>query len=1005
MSNINAQTIIAEVMAAHAIAPSRQDASKNCQFYKLIRDCLGLGYAENSEASRYMLDIEYQESFSEWMHCGEETPRFVTFKTSARGSHRVLNCKENLQRFADLVRKNAAAFGGGLVREAKTSPAVSYASKTISLYKQLIEDRDYFAALQLAEEKLSPLFFFGNDGKSHMQVAPIPLDSEPRLVSLLGEDGKWSVCCPVSMLGLDSLTGNKRSRQAQIDAADQHLRVMKPEKKEAMMANAHARPVDQSAARAQWMADHGIVDDEAIAARIEQQAAQDVAEIVAQAVAVSAIAEAMAPAAETESTPELVTCEAGESESNCASIAQFINVAADSVGTLRKIDVSRVMDEAPTQYRQELAAYIQYNRPDLAQEVSDVLEEITPTTTPAVISGTVTSPVAISKEYRYAMVNRPFSIGTAPTDGIIRMDARPSQGDPHHDMARHGIAVYNRQLTDKETMDYELAPIADDAMMENLCAAVTHDIAEYATEYVSMASDDWVNFEAHVINTMKRVTTSFRVSIESNRAFADMVLTALTTATRAPSTPAAETVEPQSPRPVESTEDAPRIIQQRPSDWPYASSGWSTVGGGRNAPGYASERSAKIDLSKNPEWKERDARIVAFKWNDGGICGCSPYWKTETRYAILVKKMPEVAEVAPIEDTSPVVESAEITAPAPEPVPVVEIEATTPAAEIQIEPVAHVVGTESPQAAKEPTPTPDDTQKFRVRAKSGEWRASFMMIGTMYALLFNGDGSEITTTTYATHAERMQALEAMARATTPPDTPPDGGLPIEPVDAPTEAPTPPVAECTPGAPVAVSTASDAPLHPRNIVPTNGVHIVDDAFEAWTYQSGARFGFVMYLGKSAKPWKYYGYKSEAARDDGFQRHAAEARDIAAFKAKRKAEDKAKAEQGHGMQVGDVVRSSWGYDQTNVNHYQITKLIGKRTVEVRELVEHKESTGDMSGRVAPVWGEFVGEPMRRTVDKYGHVNILREKFGRASKIEPVAIVHGVRCYASTGYSNYA
>jgi hypothetical protein len=107
----------------------------------------------------------------------------------------------------------------------------------------------------------------------------------------------------------------------------------------------------------------------------------------------------------------------------------------------------------------------------------------------------------------------------------------------------------------------------------------------------------------------------------------------------------------------------------------------------------------------------------------------------------------------------------------------------------------------------------------------------------------------------------------------------------------------------------------------------------------------------------------------------------------------------------LKVGDVVRSSWGYDQTNVNHYQITKLIGKRTVEVRELVEHKESTGDMTGHVAPVWGEFIGEAMRRTVDRHGQVNILREKFGRASKIEPVAVVHGVRCYASTGYSSYA
>lgn len=781
MSNINAQTIIAEVMAAHAIAP-------------------------------------------------DDGTEYITFKTSERGTHRIINDKAHLQRFADAVRKNAAAFGGGLIREAKTAPAVSYASKTISLYKQLIEDQDWHAALQLADEKLSPLFFFGTHGKAYMQVAPIPCDFEPRFVSTLNEDGKWSVCCPVSMLGLDSLIGNKRSRKAQIDAAEQHLQVIDPEKKESVFADAHTRPVDQSAARAKWMADHGIIDDAEIDARIEAQAAQDVAEVVAQAVAVSAIAEAMAPAAETESTPELVTCEAGESESNCASIAQFINVAADSVGTLRKIDVSRVMDEAPTQYRQELAAYIQYNRPDLAQEVSDVLEESTHTTTPAVISGTVTSPVAISKEYRYAMVNRPFSIGTAPTDGIIRMDARPSQGDPHHDMARHGIAVYNRQLTDKETIDYELAPIADDAMMENLCAAVTHDIAEYATEYVSMASDDWINFEAHVINTMKRVTTSFRVSIESNRAFADMVLTALTTATRAPSTPAAGTVEQPATRPVESTPEPVAPVVGTSTEW---------------APAIGEKYIGAVEC----------AVAMANMRGDG----------MEYR----------VGENAIMER--------------------------------RIKPITL-------QTTKQ-----DDYVKFNIRAKSGQWLACVYMIGTVYGLRFEAKGMEPITGEFATHAERMRAMEVMARATTPPDTPPDGGMPIEPVDAPTEALTPPVAECTPDTPPAVSRAE-------------------------------------------KP-------------------------------------------EHDLKVGDVVRSSWGYDQTNVNHYQITKLIGKRTVEVRELVEHKESTGDMSGRVAPVWGEFVGEPMRRTVDKYGHVNILREKFGRARKIEPVAVVHGVRCYASTGYSSYA
>lgn len=75
-----------------------------------------------------------------------------------------------------------------------------------------------------------------------------------------------------------------------------------------------------------------------------------------------------------------------------------------------------------------------------------------------------------------------------------------------------------------------------------------------------------------------------------------------------------------------------------PNEWPYANDGWVIVGGGRNAPGASSEKGAKIELSKNPEWKERGAVILPFRWNDGGARGLSPYAETTTRYAILVRK-------------------------------------------------------------------------------------------------------------------------------------------------------------------------------------------------------------------------------------------------------------------------------------------------------------------------------------------------------------------------------
>lgn len=352
-----------------------------------------------------------------------------------------------------------------------------------------------------------------------------------------------------------------------------------------------------------------------------------------------------------------------------------------------------------------------------------------------------------------------------------------------------------------------------------------------------------------------------------------------------------------------------------------------------------------------------------------------------------------------------------------------------------------------------------------VQSKSGKWCAWLFINGLgLYGMGFEVIGSGLNKiSSYPTASDRMKALQAMARAAdAPTDTPPTGGLPC-PVES---APTPPVAEsaqtphsavssaidCTrdfakegeisclqrdikilreslwgigcqgarkeaieveikekedrleflvaPDAPPAVSSG-----HARNIVPENGLHIVDDAFEAWTFPHKDRFGFVMYLGKSAKPWKYYGYPTEAKRDAGFERCATEARDIAASKAKTKAETKARIDAGHGLQVGDVVRSSWGYEQTNVSHYQIIKVIGKRTVEVRKLAEHDDSTGDMSGRCSPVWGEFAGDVKRCMVDQFGSVNVMGRDFGRASKIEPIAMVHGVRCYAATYYSSYA
>ncbi len=55
---------------------------------------------------------------------------------------------------------------------------------------------------------------------------------------------------------------------------------------------------------------------------------------------------------------------------------QYIAIAADSVATLRRPDVYRVIEWAPADERQVLAKYISASRPDLADEAADCLADL-----------------------------------------------------------------------------------------------------------------------------------------------------------------------------------------------------------------------------------------------------------------------------------------------------------------------------------------------------------------------------------------------------------------------------------------------------------------------------------------------------------------------------------------------------------------------------------------------------------------------------------------------------
>ena len=71
---------------------------------------------------------------------------------------------------------------------------------------------------------------------------------------------------------------------------------------------------------------------------------------------------------------------------------------------------------------------------------------------------------------------------------------------------------------------------------------------------------------------------------------------------------------------------------------------------------------------------------------------------------------------------------------------------------------------------------------------------------------------------------------------------------------------------------------------------------------------------------------------------------------------------------GIKVGDILKDSWGYEQTNVEFYLVTKIISACKIEIVELGHIQVSTeSSMSGTVMPDTNRRIGEPLQKMVSQ--------------------------------------
>jgi len=161
------------------------------------------------------------------------------------------------------------------------------------------------------------------------------------------------------------------------------------------------------------------------------------------------------------------------------------------------------------------------------------------------------------------------------------------------------------------------------------------------------------------------------------------------------------------------------------------------------------------------------------------------------------------------------------------------------------------------------------------------------------------------------------------------------------------------------------------------IPANSRKVASKKASAVVYVYESAAGSVpmaiAFYGKAQKPSWHFLFKSEADRAKRIAKFFAESESIEAYKAKKKAEVKEKMAQPHGLKIGDILDCHWGYEQSNVDFYQVIALAGQRSVTIQQIASEKEYNQWAAGRCVPVPGQFIGEPMKKQVSLHNSIKI--------------------------------
>ena len=105
---------------------------------------------------------------------------------------------------------------------------------------------------------------------------------------------------------------------------------------------------------------------------------------------------------------------------------------------------------------------------------------------------------------------------------------------------------------------------------------------------------------------------------------------------------------------------------------------------------------------------------------------------------------------------------------------------------------------------------------------------------------------------------------------------------------------------------------------------------------------------------------------------------------------------------GIKVGDILEDSWGYEQTNVDFYLVTKIISACKIEIVELGHIQvETESSMSGYVMPDTDRRIGDPVQKIVSQSSYEKQTGSWHVKINSSVSLTAWDGRPCFQSSWY----